>query len=574
MALPALPYEQNHFTIPVSGLADAACVLADELPEAQLWGVYSRNILIRSLSILAPDGWYYEGFGYWEYAMHYIVSGAAALQTTTGEDFFSKPPLCNSPLFLAHMYLPVPTFAFDFCDFGPRVERDGIHAQKGYYLPWHTLHVYLPFGTASLMQRMRPTPLLQSVIDAHALPSSIPSTTDFFNMFWQMPAPQEGTTMTSAACGPPYHYFTDMEVVHWRSNWEDPNATALAFKSGPPEGHNAAQMVARFPEWKMAAGHAHPDAGSFEIFSKGVFLANAGDAYVGKKDSANTDTILVDGTGQARTGTAWATFDDRPYQVYDQIHMANVWLGPTIAASTAVFATAYPDALQVTKMQRQLVMVDGRFLIVRDSIDSNLPHQYQWRLHGDRLATNPGPNRFVMENGPGRLVVQHLLPTDGFKLGPTIVDTEINAGNRPRLLQRGFHIEVSSPPGQRQFQFLAAMEIQSSKDAASDFLAKQTQSGSVRLSDRAGSCQIWTSGDAGLDGSYAYVLRDSVGKIISAGLCGRSLVSDDLSLQLTSPGQACIRPAAADSWQLDGSSSATNELRISGKSATDQTLKW
>ena len=37
------------------------------------------------------------------------------------------------------------------------------------------------------------------------------------------------------------HWFRDHDVVFWRSDWGK-NATAAAFKSGPPEGHAAAEL--------------------------------------------------------------------------------------------------------------------------------------------------------------------------------------------------------------------------------------------------------------------------------------------------------------------------------------------
>ena len=48
-----------------------------------------------------------------------------------------------------------------------------------------------------------------------------------------------------------WHYFSDHEVVYWRSSWDD-DATAFAFKAGPPEGHAAAAKLKLFPDWRLS----------------------------------------------------------------------------------------------------------------------------------------------------------------------------------------------------------------------------------------------------------------------------------------------------------------------------------
>ena len=56
-----------------------------------------------------------------------------------------------------------------------------------------------------------------------------------------------------------------------RTSW-DRDATAFAFKAGPPEGHRVATLLSRLPEWRLDSGHAHPDAGSFIIWADGRYL--------------------------------------------------------------------------------------------------------------------------------------------------------------------------------------------------------------------------------------------------------------------------------------------------------------
>ena len=95
-----------------------------------------------------------------------------------------------------------------------------------------------------------------------------------------------------------WHYFADHDAAYWRSNWKD-DATAFAFKSGPPEGHAAAQKLIQFPDWRLSSGHAHPDAGSFIIWANGKYLT--GDSgYAGIPLTEHHNTLVFDKKGQAK----------------------------------------------------------------------------------------------------------------------------------------------------------------------------------------------------------------------------------------------------------------------------------
>ncbi|MBL8995469.1 MAG: DUF4962 domain-containing protein, partial [Spirochaetia bacterium] len=130
-------YEQNHLIIPICGIGLAAMTLADEMPEAKTWGVFAKNLLDRCFPALAHDGWFFEGLSYWNFTIQFPLVYASALRRTTGEDLIGKPPFQFIPDYLAHQFLPDPNFVFDFADWGPRVETDGVKFQKGYDQPWH-----------------------------------------------------------------------------------------------------------------------------------------------------------------------------------------------------------------------------------------------------------------------------------------------------------------------------------------------------------------------------------------------------------------------------------------------------
>ncbi len=561
------PYEQNHLIIPACGLAVAAMTLVDELPEAEKWGVLSQNILKRSLEAIAHDGWFFEGHSYWNYTLQFPTAYAAALKRTTGVNLLTGQPFAGASLYLAHITLPRQDFVFDFADWGPRVNA-GKGFQKGYDQPWHTLSSRTKMFTPYLIWRENGHPEFLHDYILHVMRPDAQATGVFaidgiFGMLLRIPPFDRSVRMKPTYEDyPAWHYFPDMEVVHWRNDWNDPNATAIAFKSGPPAGHFFNTFLENNPSSKPSLGHAHPDAGSFILFSRGMFLAND-TGYTGKKETADHNSILVDGIGQHRGGTAWGTFEGKPYSEYNKIRIDDVWLGPSVAASTAHFSDAYADELKLTRMERRLILIGGRFLVIADNIASEVPHEYEWRLHGDKLAVKVAPDRFTMENGPARLVTSILRPVASTRTEPTVVETQTFRDGEPRPQQRGFHLALVSPR-QKNFQFVTAHDIQSSSEDASAFQVREVSPGKVEMKDTTGNCTVWFEAGNELDGTYAYTQSDNDGQIVSVGLYGKSLRLHDLDIALEKAGQISLRRAKDDKWQIE-QSSPDAIVRINGQ---------
>jgi hypothetical protein len=562
------PYEQNHLIIPVCGIGLAALALADELPEATVWGSFAQGLLERCFETIGHDGWFFEGIQYWNFTMQFGLLYAFASQRITGADWLAKPIFAKASRFIVHNFMPDPEFVFDFNDHGPRVETDGVGAMAGYELPWHTLKLRLNFFLPNLLNRFQHDPLLDDFIRKTAgLYDSFDRLDALFFMIWPI-SEGESSRAAGPVSEPPYHYFPDMDIVHWRDNWTDPNATAIAFRASAPAGHYINTLLPQYPQWKMALGHAHPDAGSFILFSRGKYLAND-TGYTGDKETADHNSILVDGVGQHKGGTPWATFEAKPYAEYNKIHVGNVWLGPKVMAATAFFKDAYDDAMRLTEMRRDLVLIDGRYLVTLDSIASEIPHEYEWRLHGDRQALHLGHERFMMENGPARLLFTSLLPVASHDINPTIVETELFfRPKRSRPQQRGFHVALKSARSPNH-RFLVAYNIQSSTENPDAFSTRRIADNEVELSDEKGSVTIWIGAGGGLSGSFAYILKDARGEIVSVGLRGGALATPELSLDLKGrDGAITLRRDASGTFQAETTDGKVSALDIRHLGAT------
>jgi hypothetical protein len=498
-------YEQNHFSIPTAGLLIAACALADEHPTAARWGVWARNALRRAFDAQPPDGWFFEGASYFSFTAQFTVAAAFVLERATGENWFDTPPLRDAGLYIAHIHTPGSRFVFDFADCGPRADANAGTGQKGYKAQWHSLPADTNFLPAILLARRQNNPLLSDWLREAAPAGGLWRSDAIIRLLLAPVLP--ATPAPARAEPPPFHYFDDIGVVHWRERWGDPQAAALAFKSGPPAGHRYAAGQPRRPEWRSSLGHAHPDAGSFILFARGVFLA--GDTgYVGIKETADHNSILVDSTGQHRGGTTWATFTAKPQSEYDKIRMENVRLEKDFAAATAIFDAAYDDALKLTKMRRDLIFIKGRFLVIRDQMQSAKEHTWQWRLQTDHApvpgeagspaTAPPGGGRFIMDNGPARLVVQSLTPGLAHTIAPTIVELSLTPKITPQKHQRGFHLELAAPRASRA-EFLTAFCVQSAGENPGDFSADRPDETTIELRAGADVCKIIIAPDGRLD---------------------------------------------------------------------------
>jgi hypothetical protein len=543
------PFEQNHLIIPVCGLGITAMALIDEpdiSTEAGQWGIFAHNLLQRSFEALSHDGWFFEGISYWNFTITYPLAYAGALRRCADIDFFEKYPLLkNSSLYLSHMLLPGMDFAFDFADWGPRVTGNE-SAQKGYDYPWHTYTTRLTNLTT--IYRELNNPFTQSVVNRIARKGNS-GWESAMQMLWMIKLPNERIKESKGMEGiPPYYYFNDNEVVHWRSSWTDNNATAIAFKSGPPCGHHIGTLYAKYPEWRYGNGHAHPDAGSFILFSRGAFVA--GDTGYAVKESRWHNTITVDNLGQGNQSSAWATWQNIPYTKLDKIRMENVWLAGPVCASTAIFHDGYADTLQLKHIRRHLILIEGRYMIVYDNIEASVPRTFDWYLHTDSEAQVIDGNTWQVQNGKSLLTIQNIGQNVKSHIAPTIVETQLYPQFISRPQQRGYHLNLQSGKTQ-QHEFITAMRIGGKEDGNQEFKVIKHDTNAYTLLSGNEVCKIWIGNQSSLEGDYAYsIKRDN--KRISIGIFGHKLIDEDIEITLSDKEQVVLYPQSGGKWKSEG----------------------
>ena len=417
-------YSQNHVFIPIAGLAVAAYALYDEVPNAPQWAALSRAIYDRVLATYSPDGYYYEGFEYWVFATPWIIHYLDAVKHATGEDLFDHPGLHNMHYYVAHVVLPG---GHDIFDFGDVFEGPLTRAKQGddYERSHPNGHLAVNYNLLYDLAGRFKDSKIQGVADYMKSLGAV-NAEDFWSLIWY-DASIKATPIKEL---PDWHHFTDHDVVFWRSDWSA-NATAIAFKCGPPEGHHTAALLKKFPDWHLSAGHSHPDANSFIVFSNGSYLT--GDSgYAGVPMTQQHNTLLIDGKGQGNEGAGHDPWDGYDYDRLNQIRIVDVQATAATLKVVGEAATAYGPQFGLQKFERQLSW-SGKAVAVNDEIRAGKPHVYTVLLHADQSITKEGAG-FVLKDGIGHLLVSVLAPPD---FTANIQPNKVTAPGRPGSVDKG-----------------------------------------------------------------------------------------------------------------------------------------
>lgn len=383
-------YSQNHTFIPISGLAVTAYALMDESDEAKDWAATSRAIFDRVLATYSDDGYYYEGMEYWIFSTPWLVHYMDAHLHATGENLYETTPgLKLAHKYVSHATLPGGEFNFDFGDIyagnitrsreGDDYERERIdgHFRTNYNILYNLANRYNngeAQGAANWLKS-------KGQVNAE----------EFWTFIWYNDSIKSVPIEKQAK----FYYFPDHEVVYWHSSWND-DATAFAFKCGPPEGHAANEKIKMFPDWRLSSGHAHPDAGSFIVWSNGRYLT--GDSgYAGVPLTIHHNTLLFDGKGQGREGDGHDAFAAVPYQRLNKIRIAKVSMNENKVSILADVTAAYEPELGVEKFVRRFdFSAPGKFTI-SDDVETKTPQTITAYLHADDKIEDSSNGKFIFE---------------------------------------------------------------------------------------------------------------------------------------------------------------------------------
>lgn len=448
-------YSQNHTFIPIAGLGVAAYALYGETPEAKGWTSLSRAIYDRVLTTYSQDGYYYEGMEYWIFSTPWLVHYMDAHLHATGENLYETTPgLKLAYKYVAHSTLPGGEFNFDFGDIyagpltrdrkGEDYERERIdgHFRTNYNILYNLASRYTS-GEA------------QGVADWLKSKGQV-NAEEFWTFIWYnasiKPIPIERQER--------WHYFPDHDVVYWRSSWDD-DATAFAFKAGPPEGHATTEKLKMFPDWRLSSGHAHPDAGSFIIWSKGKYLT--GDSgYAGVPMTAHHNTLVFDRKGQAKEGSGHDAFAGVPYERLNKIRIRDLKMDSSKLSLIAELADAYEPEVGVEQFTRRFEFTAPGEFLIEDNVKTEKNSTVTAYLHADTNIVEREKNLFELQPDGTSLNVQILEPQDAnLKVEKNLLITPGPPGNvdKGKREERGVRLAISTDTKSGSAKFVVKLKI-------------------------------------------------------------------------------------------------------------------
>jgi len=390
-------YSQNHTFIPIAGLGVAAYTLYGETSEAAGWASLSRAIFDRVLATYSQDGYYYEGFEYWIFSTPWLIHYIDAHLHATGEDLYDHAGFRAMPQYVAHSMLPTGNYVFDFGDI---FEGPLTRAGEGDEYP--RTHPGGRFNTNyNLLYRLAQR--FQSG-EAQGIAAWLKgfnqvNAEDYWSLIWYEPAIKSIPIEKQ----PTSYYFRDHDVAYWRSSWSK-DATAVAFKCGPSEGHHTLQLLKEFPDWRLSSGHAHPDANSFIIFANGKYLT--GDTgYAGVPKTEHHNTLLFGGKGQAKEGMGHDAFAEVDYGRLDRVRLTEVKAGSDSVRFAGDATFAYEPGVGVKKFVRTFDYRTGEGFSVCDEVQIESPTVVTSVIHADAGLKKLTGNSYEILAGQTQLII-------------------------------------------------------------------------------------------------------------------------------------------------------------------------
>lgn len=364
-------YSQNHTWIPMAGLAIAAYVLIDETPEAQAWAQLSRAVYDRMMQTFSRDGYFYESFHYYGFAFRWAIRYFDVHIQATGENLYErmKPSFGRMKYFAMHSILPDRKNVFDFADIGDgSLNRNGTSRREKLYGEYDILYRF-----ASVYRDA----------EAQTVGDFIRTETDLGTRepMWTFINRDRKITPAPLSQIPTEVYFEDNGTVFRRTDWTK-DATAFAFRCAPPEGHYAARLASKIPDWRENTGHAHPDANSFIIFAKGKYLT--GDTgYLGIKNTDDHNTILINNRGQEKDGV-YEMFKDVSNGRLDKLRIAEISGNSDYLYIKGDAASGYYEDLGLKKFNRNFLFVAPGYFVIWDELETDKPSEFSFLLNADR----------------------------------------------------------------------------------------------------------------------------------------------------------------------------------------------
>lgn len=332
----------NHYWINHQGVAAAAFVLADEMPETERapWVARLEENLGVILSVLEDDGTSNEGVAYHSYGQINLFRWLDFRDRALGGNTATDVPWFRESV-LWDLYSVLPGGADNYggvANFGD--------CPVSHYNSPRTISAWLARrlgdGRAQWTAENLDNPRRTA-----------------WSYLWYDPT----VAVVERATLPTWRFFPEKGILAWRSAWDE-DATYFSLKSGSYFG-----------------GHEQPDAGHFILHRAGVpYLTDHGYSYLKLSDEHNL--LLVDGAGQHGEGTQWMAGVDPAHWAHAETVLADARYFDLLADPTPMMLSE-----TLTSWTREVVGLGSDLFLVHDVVRGDATMALELLLHAYR--SNP-----------------------------------------------------------------------------------------------------------------------------------------------------------------------------------------
>lgn len=377
-------YQNNHRQFRIEGLlTGTAAVLGDVGdPAVATMYAFAEQELETLLDEIAPDGSQHEGMQYMSFGDEHIVRSLTTYESVTGDGSLWNESVRNMGLFKLYGYGPGYKRLVPYAD-----DSNG----TGYFNNF-LFKVASKYGDAKLQAAAK---------SAYAVdPNSF--AWDVWNFLYY-----DDSLVPDSTPYEPWRYFPDLEMANFRTGW-GANDLSVSFKSGPSGGHKLNAWRDRIsPDGTYVnVGHDRPDAGNLYIEFAGKRWAEYPPYDKVDRWTKDVNSLLVDGVGQSGEGAI--AFFQPTVGMRDDARITEFFGSPGYGFTTGDLHNAYPN---MSKMDRNLLFVDGRYAVVFDDLASSGGERtYQFLYNSNGTWTGDASSGYRITQGTDSMQLFMLQP--------------------------------------------------------------------------------------------------------------------------------------------------------------------
>jgi hypothetical protein len=377
----------NHCLIETAALGTAGLTLQGESEAAPRFLKKARERTELIIEHAPLDGAWAEGIQYWEYGTSYFLRYLEAMRTSGTADYFPRYEWFKKAGYFP-IYFSLPGMRKGAINFGDCCNPREEHRWQAPFLSYLAAAAY---GNGHFQdygnKLVTPQPYKFSWMDFIAYDPAV-AAVDFRQL-------------------PPGKHFADTGFLVMRSSWAE-DATLIGFRCGPGPGHRNQNHPLRLERRGFGPGHQHPDINSFSIYAHGKWLA-IDPGYVYVKKTADHNTVLVNGHGQAGEGGKWLdfmTFQNR----LPPPEILRAQSNPDYDYVIGDAGNIYVDEAALSVFRRHLLFLKPGIIVIADDLAATAPSRFEWLLQALDSIHRTGPSGFEIREGDVRLSVNPILP--------------------------------------------------------------------------------------------------------------------------------------------------------------------